>query len=456
MNRIAAAVALAVVTAACGDDADYFSQEELLDPASCQGCHPAHYREWSGSMHAYAGEDPIFRAMNARGQEETGGALGDFCVTCHAPIAVRLGLTVDGLNLDELPAFTRGVTCFFCHSAESVGADHNNDIELASDQVLRGGIRSPVPSPKHRSGYSALVDVDAPESSRLCGSCHDLVTPAGVHLEKTFAEWKTTIFAHDDPRRHLSCGQCHMVPRRGAVAEADGITVPLRDVRDHGFPAVDVALTPFPELDAQRAGIERDLASVVAARVCVTPVDGGRIDLRLDNVGAGHMFPSGAAHDRRAWVEIRAYDVDGAELWATGVVAADADPDPATDPGLWELREQAFDAAGAPVLYFWEVRAVDDAWLLRPTVTLDPSDPAFDHSTTRSWRVTDVFAQIHRVTVAVHLRPLPLEVIDDLEASGHLPPALAIEARGRLPTFTLAGTRLEWRRELADLGGCVE
>ena len=40
-------------------------------------------------MHAYAAEDPVFLAMNARGQRETKGALGDFCVKCHAPMAVQ-------------------------------------------------------------------------------------------------------------------------------------------------------------------------------------------------------------------------------------------------------------------------------------------------------------------------------------------------------------------------------
>ena len=71
-------------------------------------------------MHAYAAEDPVFLAMNARGQRETNGALGDFCVKCHAPLAVELGLTTDGLNLGEIPPHLAGVTCFFCHTVESV------------------------------------------------------------------------------------------------------------------------------------------------------------------------------------------------------------------------------------------------------------------------------------------------------------------------------------------------
>ena len=55
-------------------------------------------------MHAYAADDPVFVAMNQRGQRETAGALGDFCVKCHAPVAVHDGLTTDGLNLATLPS----------------------------------------------------------------------------------------------------------------------------------------------------------------------------------------------------------------------------------------------------------------------------------------------------------------------------------------------------------------
>jgi hypothetical protein len=64
------------------------SAAALRDPAACQGCHPAQFAQWSGSMHAHAADDPVFLAMNKRGQRETNGALGDFCVKCHAPMAV--------------------------------------------------------------------------------------------------------------------------------------------------------------------------------------------------------------------------------------------------------------------------------------------------------------------------------------------------------------------------------
>ncbi|HTA90706.1 MAG TPA: hypothetical protein VK745_14045, partial [Polyangiaceae bacterium] len=40
------------------------SQAELMDPKTCGSCHAEHYTEWSGSMHAYASDDPLFIALN--------------------------------------------------------------------------------------------------------------------------------------------------------------------------------------------------------------------------------------------------------------------------------------------------------------------------------------------------------------------------------------------------------
>ena len=86
-------IALAALTG-CGDgEGPARSIAELQDPQTCNECHPKHYQQWSGSMHAYASDDPVFVAMNKRGQREINGALGTFCVKCHAPMAVELGLT---------------------------------------------------------------------------------------------------------------------------------------------------------------------------------------------------------------------------------------------------------------------------------------------------------------------------------------------------------------------------
>ena len=139
------------LSVACSPGPDPAEKKRLMDPGTCNECHKDHYAEWSGSMHAYASKDPVFRAMNARMQRETNGAMGDFCVQCHAPLAVQLGLTTDGLNLEEVPAYAQGITCYFCHTVEAVEGAHNNPLALADDLVMRGAYADPV-----RGNHSVL------------------------------------------------------------------------------------------------------------------------------------------------------------------------------------------------------------------------------------------------------------------------------------------------------------
>jgi hypothetical protein len=432
----------------CDREPDYLSLEELMDPESCKSCHPRHYDEWASSMHAYAADDPVFLAMNARGQRETNGALGDFCVQCHAPMAVLTGATTDGLNLEDVPQKLKGVTCYFCHTVEAVEGTHNNPLVLADDGVMRGGFSDPVANEAHRAGYSPFLDRRRPESADMCGACHDIVTPAGVHLERTYLEWQESIFSRPRAEGGLTCSGCHMESEPAAVADYPG--VPLRRHHEHLWPGVDVAITPWPGKQMQLAAIERDLLYAILPELCVVPDAGGvRIDYRLDNVNGGHMVPTGSAQDRRMWAEIVAYDADGEVILESGVIAPDEAVAyaAADDPHLWQIRDYGYDEDGNIAHMFWDVRSVESE-LLPPAVTNDISDPRFDHSVVRSYPIPG--AAPARVTARIHLRPMGLDVLDDLIGSGDLDPSF----RDVFPTFTLDGTVLEWT---ADDGlGCVD
>lgn len=393
-------------------------------------------------MHAYAAADPVFRAMNARGQRETSGALGDFCVGCHAPLAVRMGLTTDGLDLDRVPAHLQGVTCAFCHTVEAVRGTHNAPLVLAGDGVMRGGIRDPLPSAPHGAAWSPLHDRNDRRSADLCGSCHDIVTPAGVHLERTYAEWKASQYASDDPALQNTCGACHMPGRDAPAADVPG--APIRRVHDHSMPGVDVTLTPFPDAERQRALVQRDLDTLLVAELCVLPARGGAdAELYLENVAAGHSVPSGAAQDRRMWVELVAF-ANGEPFYRSGVVGDGEPVAHLDDPDLWLLRDRTFGPDGDPVHMFWEVARVESDLLPAPTGA-EPGEPGYVNvHVPRRYRI--VGETPDRITVRVRVRPIGLEILDDLIASGDLDPAL----RDRIPTFTLAGTVLEWTRDAAE------
>ena len=149
-------VTFILLVAACGDS----PKDPIADlekPSTCMECHPTHYTQWSGSMHAYASDDPIFVAMQNRGQREA--QLGTFCVQCHAPMAVALHPDADFTNFDptQLPEAERGITCYFCHNVAEVDADHNNGLKIALDQTMHGGVEDPPAndSPAHDSAFDA-------------------------------------------------------------------------------------------------------------------------------------------------------------------------------------------------------------------------------------------------------------------------------------------------------------
>jgi len=430
---------LAVLLSGCASDA--LDAEALLDPSSCATCHPTHFAQWSGSMHAYTGVDPVFAAMNEVYLADTGDRDRDYCVSCHSPMAVR-----EGEDLATAPAHLKGVTCVACHLVEEVTLDHNAGQVLADDGVLRGGIADPVRTTAHASKYSLLHDRNDPASSSLCGPCHCVFTPDGIHVERTFHEWRETVFASNDLTR-LTCSRCHMRGTDGPVAVGPGM--PDRRRHDHSWPGVDVALIDFPGRDEQRVKIQAELDDSLYARLCVEPGPAGvEVVVRLENVAGGHSFPSGSAVDRRVWVEIRAFDGD-TEIFSSGIVEEGQAVTANGDPTTWLIRDQHKDAEGEPVLWSWQAVQVQSN-LLEAPVTLDPTDPAYLHFQER--RLPIYTGIPDRVTMRVRMRATALEVFDELAARTDLDPDLALEQ----PTFDLGRTVLEWTGGLDGLGTCVD
>jgi hypothetical protein len=427
-----------IFASGCGTDEatpgpDAGALSDPVDPAICGGCHQDHFTDWSGSMHAYASEDPVFLAMNARGQRETNGALGTFCVKCHAPMAVLAGKTTDGLNLAELDAAYKNVTCYFCHSVDAVDAAHpfNGAVTLASDGIMRGEYPNPVPNAFHASKYSPYQDAKNAENAVMCGTCHDIVSPEGGHIERTFAEWRASAFSSGSSGvTTCAASGCHMVEEFLPRPLANIAGLPLRIYHDHDFPAVDQALTPFPNTAqtlAEQIAVAVKLANSMQGALCVTAAGGIRVI--LDTVGLGHDFPSGASQDRRLWTEVIAYDVTDAVIYQSGVVPDGTSPvDVKNDPDMWLLRDCMFDAQGGQVDMFWN-GATTDGNELPPLTTFDSTQTAFYQphkvrSFPRGGIVGSGAQAIDHVTLRVRLQPIGLDVLNDLVSTKDLDPGL--------------------------------
>ena len=441
--RHAAPLLVAALVCACGSSSQQttLTREQLLDPQTCNGCHPDQFSEWQGSMHAYASNDPVFLAMNKRGQRETQGALGKFCVNCHAPLAVREGLTTDGLNLEQLPQSMKGVTCFFCHTVESVQGDHDNPLTLATDNVLRGAISNPSPNNRpHASAYSPLLDRDNAQSSTTCGACHDIVNGHGAAIERTFSEWKTSAFALISG---TTCGQCHMPQSLTEKPIASTQGAPLRRTHGHTFPGVDLSLTDFPDKARQKEQVQALLQTTLQTAICVQQFGSqAQVSAIMDNVAAGHSFPSGAEQDRRAYVELKAYDASNNVLYQSGVVADNVAAVASTDPDMWMMRDCMFDDTGKEVHMFWEAASYETNALPALT-TFDITSPEFykGHKFKMFPNTGATIPMPDRIDLRVRVEAVGYDVIDNLIASGDLDPAVR-----NIFTVLDVGGPVEWTK----------
>jgi hypothetical protein len=403
-------------------------------------------------MHAYAARDPVFLAMNKRGQRETHGALGDFCIKCHAPMAAFDERTKDGLDLERLPDEERGVSCYFCHNVTGIEGDHNGMLHLANDTTMRGPLRDPRPPHAHQAQFSELFEETSPKSSVLCGSCHDVVTPSGVHIERTFKEYRDGIFsksATGAPPAFGSCVGCHMPGQQALAASVPGAG--MRNVHEHLWPGIDLPLTDFPHGDAMRSAVEdcELRTSVSFFTLEVTPPDLFSFQIETN---AGHDQPSGATQDRRMWLEVLAYDASGKLLdqISSGNIAdhevEERFPgDPKYDPHLLLFSDHIYDTQEKPVHMFWQAaksRAHPDGYEsnLLPSATTTYIEGK--HAVMKQYRLRTDAGLPARITARLRVRPIGLDVLQELVDSGDLAPAFL----PKMQTLTF-GTELEWTPE---------
>jgi hypothetical protein len=166
-------------------------------------------------------------------------------------------------------------------------------------------------------------------------------------------------------------------------------------------------------------------------------------------VAAGHTFPSGASAERRVWVEVVAYDDAGNIGFQSGVLADDMPLDQLEDANLWTLHDTLLDDIGQPVHMFWEAYDYTSFGLAAPARGSAVGDTAGHQS--RNYVIADFEAA--RITMALKIRAIGHDVLDDLVESGDL------DATLRSETMTLAGTVLEWTPETGVPSGdltCVQ
>jgi hypothetical protein len=234
-----------------------------------------------------------------------------------------------------------------------------------------------------------------------------------------------------------------MESRDGLAAYDAEVSVPTRKVHLHLFAGIDTALTTFPDQDVQRAAVACQLRASVLLALC--PAPDGTFQVSIETL-AGHAFPSGAAQDRRLWLDFVAYDASDKVLYQSGVVpASEVVGKPlgtaGYDPNLKVFHDTLYDLRGNETLMFWEAAssaAHPDGYA---SVLLPQAKTKVLSEHTVQLPTFSVPQLPARVRVQMHVQPVAREVLDSLVQSGDLDASIV----GKLETLTPTGTIVEWQ-----------
>jgi hypothetical protein len=230
---------------------------------TCGECHQDIYRSWRKSLHAFALSDPIFDTAFMQAVKENGDKARRLCLRCHAPMTM--------FNEDyhlEQGVSREGVSCDFCHTVTEVHLDgRDRPFTIEPGLVKRGDIQQ-ASSPAHEVAYSELH-----QSSQFCGGCHNYVNEAGAAIMTTYTEWKDGPY----PAEGVQCQNCHMRLSSGKVVD-ERIQKSSDQIHLHSL---------IHDTDQLRSALTVQI--VKAERL----EDSLRIEIAVENVGSGHMVPTG-------------------------------------------------------------------------------------------------------------------------------------------------------------------
>jgi hypothetical protein len=317
---------------------------------NAQGEHIGIADDWRSTMMANAGKDPLWRAkvshetlVNPDHKE----ALETVCTKCHAPVgnfnAHHAGFnqyTIDQMKAD--PLALDGVQCTVCHQiTENTFGNFSGQLEIGEQKMIWGPFENPFVNPMvFNTGYTP-VHSEHINDSRICGSCHTLLTNSvdlnGNATGETFVEqsiyheWKNSSFVQSG----MSCQSCH-VPRIDDLVKISTVPPwlpPRSPFGMHQFAGANVFMGHLLKDFASEIGvsatdaqfdstISRSTRMLQQQTLELTLEETARsndtlfLNLNLKNK-AGHKFPSGFP-SRRAFIELIALTENGDTLFHSG------------------------------------------------------------------------------------------------------------------------------------------
>ncbi len=323
------------------------SSAPFTDPSVCAGCHPDKFKEWTGSVHFLAFQDPIYQGELNKGVKAVGHEISRQCEGCHSPAGMVTGeIKKPGLT-GLSPVAMAGVSCDICHSVSGVthwqtpSHEAENGSFILTPGVDAGGgaqltKRGPL-TPYDGCGMGFHVCIESPlhVSANLCASCHQVYHyDDHFPIEATYNEWKHGPYA----QKGIMCQDCHMVSTEVFKRSADTFQKPTRQEYHHYFSGANYLLYYLAKGAAEKAG-DKELSANLkekydmaverlksAAELEIHPVyrDGVLTDVkvRVKNIRAGHNLPTSLTNVRQMWLEVVARDEKGNVIMSSGQLDA--------------------------------------------------------------------------------------------------------------------------------------
>jgi hypothetical protein len=430
------------------------AREGTYAPASkCGSCHVQQEAEWAPSLHSRSASERIYEAVEAMAERENTKEFLRWCNGCHTPVDVLEGRISPGLAQGDMAQ--TGVTCTICHTAGSI-LDTRGDASIVSapDRVrapffwlsdgLSGRLAAMAVRLNERPHKESYLK-DFHRTPEFCATCHQETNPLrqGFALQNTYEEWRTSPYNDADPKKRVTCQDCHMssgvrekVAHPGTKVEG-GTRYP--HVAAHRFTGAN---TVVPMLYGDRelfAANERSLRAAAGvhlkapgAAVAGTEVD---IEVEVTNTGAGHNLPTGVEM-RQMWVELAVTDSTGVLVH----VAGDTDAQGEISSRAWMFGRRIADERGD------EIR---DHRIWRAARELSDTRIRPKQSARRTYRVPLRRAGPHTIRATLRYRNLPQDLMDkiyrgrkvlvpitdmaDASATLHVRPAAAVMGTGPRP-----------------------
>ncbi|HEY6009588.1 MAG TPA: multiheme c-type cytochrome, partial [Geobacteraceae bacterium] len=299
------------------------SSVPFTSPDECALCHVRQYKEWSGSVHSLAFQDPVYQGELNKGAKAVGHEITRQCEGCHSPAGMVTG-EIKGPGLKGLsPMAAAGVSCDICHSMSGVTHWQTPSHEPENGSfILTPGVDSKAgpklikrgpfkPKEGCGGGFHDCAESSLHLQADMCASCHQVYHyDAHFPLEATYLEWKHGPYA----QKAILCQDCHMVDTATFKKAARDFRKPVRGEYSHYFSGANYLLHYLAAGAAKKAGDKEGAAALMkqyemaverlknAAELEVEPVyrEGGlaEVRVRVKNVGAGHNLPTSLTNVR--------------------------------------------------------------------------------------------------------------------------------------------------------------